>query len=186
MTRNNILITLILILLVGLTGWLQNAVEVEEPKEKRHHKEGSPDYYMEDFTIIMMDEVGKPKQRLVSDKMLHFPHDDSTELTKPRLKVFKENSEPWYISANRGLISSDGDLILLKGDVVLDRPAETKLDALRLTTTELHIRPKDQYAETDKPVLLTGRGNKTSAVGMRVYLKQGKMHLLSRVRGTYD
>ncbi|GMR07949.1 MAG: hypothetical protein BMS9Abin26_0954 [Gammaproteobacteria bacterium] len=185
MTRTNIIVSIVLFVLVGLTGWLQNVFEVSDTDNSGKESAGGIDYYMEDFTITSMNAEGIPGQELTASKMVHYSEDDSTELTKPHFTVFKKSSAPWHIVADRGWLSADSKNILLKGGVVIDRPADKDNGTMRMTTSELRIRTEDEYAETDKPVLMITDATTTQAGGLRLYLKQGKMHLTGNVRGKY-
>jgi len=55
-----------------------------------------------------------------------------------------------------------------------------------LVSERLVVKPEQQYVETDKAVMLTTAGSTTRAIGMRAYLKQDKIELLSNVRGTHE
>lgn len=185
MTRTNIIVSIILFVLVGITGWLQSVFEDNDADKSSKISAGGIDYFMEDFTITSMTAEGIPGQELTATRMVHYSEDDSTELTKPHFTVFKESSAPWHIVADRGWLSADNKNILLKGSVVIDRPADKNSGTMRMTTSELRIRTEDEYAETDKPVLMITDATTTQAGGLRLYLKQGKMYLLGNVRGKY-
>ena len=185
MTRTNIIASIVMILLVAITGWLQSAFEVKDSGSSKKSSGGGIDYFMDNFTITSMSVEGRPDQELTAVKMVHYTDDDSTELTKPHFTVFKKSSAPWHIVADRGWLSADSKNILLKGGVVIDRPADKAAGTMRMTTSELRIRTEDEYAETDKPVLMITDATTTQAEGLRLYLKQGKMHLLGNVRGKY-
>ena len=64
------------------SGWLLKKLDVrlfEAAATKRH----TPDFYMENFTTITMDEFGKPRRRIVADYMAHFPDTDTKEFSRP-------------------------------------------------------------------------------------------------------
>jgi lipopolysaccharide export system protein LptC len=186
MTRGNIIVIISLLLLVGATFWLGKTIDIKDNKTTATSEPGGIDYYMENFTITSMNEQGEPRQDLSAVRMEHYPQDDSTSLVKPHIVVYKDKTAPWHITSKRGLISADGEIVLLKGDVVIDRPSTKGRGEMKLSTSELRIRPNDEYIETDKPVVMEGNGTYTQAIGMRAYMKQGKLHLLNRVRGRYE
>jgi lipopolysaccharide export system protein LptC len=186
MNRSNVIAIIILVLLVGLSAWLGKSFENEDDDQAATTNPDGVDYYMENFTITSMNQQGQPRQDLSAARMEHYSSDDSTALTEPRIVVYKEGTAPWHINANRGWISADGEIVLLKGNVTIERPAENNKGTMKLSTSELRIRPDDEYAETDKAVVMEGDGTQTQAIGMRAYMKQGKLHLLNRVRGRYE
>jgi lipopolysaccharide export system protein LptC len=186
MNRSNVIIFIILLLLVGLSAWLGKSFKTGDDDQTATSDPDGIDYYMENFTISSMNLQGQPRQDLSAIRMEHYSSDDSTALTEPRIVVYKEDTAPWYINANRGWISADGEIVLLKGNVTIERPAENHKGTMKISTSELRIRPDDEYAETDKAIVMEGDGTRTEAVGMRAYMKQGKLHLLNRVRGHYE
>jgi lipopolysaccharide export system protein LptC len=109
---------------------------------------------------------------------------DYAELSKPELTLFGEDAPPWHIVAEEGKAEDQGDRILLWGKVRIWQTDQDKLS--EFTTPFLIVEPERQYAETDKPVMITSAGSTTQAVGMKAYLKEDRIQLLSRVRGTHE
>jgi lipopolysaccharide export system protein LptC len=182
----NLVITVMLILLAGLSGWLQNISEKSVSAQVSQKGENRVDFFFEDSQITTMGPDGHLKNLLVSEKITHYSADDTTEILKPDMLLYKKDESPWHVTADRGWVSADGEHIFLKGAVTVDRSASAGNEAMNLSTSELRIRPKDQYAESDTQVTLKGRNYRATSVGMRVYLKQGKIQLLSQVRGHYE
>lgn len=175
-----------LVVAAGLTMWLQEQIAPPDELAKLGSEGHRVDYFLEGFTMTAMGEDGKPRHRLQSVKMLHYADDESTVLAEPRMTFYREKGSPWQISAQRGWVSADGELVLLREDVVIERPASAENELIRLTTSELRIHPEIEFAETDKPVLLVTDTSRTEAVGMRAYVQQGQLQLLDRVRGRYE
>lgn len=166
---------------VAATSWLSRQTE-------RTHRatETLPghtvDYFLSQFSAVTTDETGHPEHRLDAAYMAHFPDDDTAELTKPRITVYRPRSDPWHVQADRGRVEAGGNLIELEGKVRLIRKGK---DALELATDDMRIWPNRQYAETDAPLTVTDARGTIEAVGMRGYLGEERLELLSRVRGTY-
>lgn len=55
-----------------------------------------------------------------------------------------------------------------------------------LTTSRLSVFPEREYAETQQPVKIEAANGVTTAVGMKAYLDDSRMHLLSSVRGQHE
>ncbi len=181
----------IIILLLGLSGlaiWVQQNSEKEthasntEKTKKKH----SPDYFMENFTITSMNEKGQPRSILTSAKMLHFPDDDSTELDNPFMTMIAENGKPWKIKADRGWVAANNELILLSGNVRIDRLSGPNNRSVKLFTDKLRIHPELDFAETDRPVTMISNKRRTTAIGMRAYVREGKLQLLDDVHVNYE
>ncbi|MCK4743048.1 MAG: LPS export ABC transporter periplasmic protein LptC [Sulfuriflexus sp.] len=178
----------VLISLSGLAIWLQKSsgTQAETTAAKAANKKHSPDYFMEDFTITSMNEKGLPRSILVSAKMLHYPDDDSTELDKPFMTMIGEIGKPWKIKADRGWVSSNNELVLLSGNVRIDRLSGPNNRPVKLFTDKLRIHPESDFAETDRPVTMLSNKRRTTAIGMRAYIREGKLQLLDNVRVSYD
>lgn len=175
-------ILLTLALLAGLTQWLRNLNDILPATAKLRH---TPDVSMENFMVTAMGDTGKPEHTLEAGYMAHYPDDDSTELTKPHITVLRENDAPWHIYAERGWIAAGQNSILLSGAVQLENPKAGPSRAVSLTTSELRVLADEEYAETDQPVTIRSQTSVTRAVGMHAYLKEGRLQLLSKVRGSY-
>lgn len=185
MTAKRLLLLLLIVLLSGLSGWLLDNLTDQE-KEKEDLPRHDPDFFMENFTVTAMNTTGTPRYKLSADKMKHYPDDDTSELNRPHITIFRIDTPPWIIDADRGWASANGELVLLIGNVRVNREASASTRAMSLTTEELRLRPNDDYAETDKPVTIVSGKDITRAIGMRAYLKEGRLQLLSSARGKYD
>jgi len=110
---------------------------------------------------------------------------DYAELIEPKLTLLSTSAPPWRIIADEGRAEQNGDIIHLWGNVHIWQ--KDKLGQMsELTTPYLTVKPKRQYAETDKPVMIITADSKTEAVGMRAFLQHDKIQLLSKVRGIHE
>lgn len=180
--RRTLAILLGLLLLVGLSQWLRNLNEAPSVPAKLTHE---PDYTMDNFVVTAMGPHGKPEHKLAARYMAHYPDDGSTEFTKPHITVFQKNSAPWHIHAERGWMGADRKVVLLRGAVLMENPQAPASRAIRLTTRDMRVRVDEEYAETDQPVTIRGQASIVKAIGMRAFLKEGRVQLLTEVRGSY-
>jgi len=185
LSRRRVVIgTLFILLATGSALLMQTTSKKESVKIKAEH---SPDYYVEDFTVTDMDIDGKLKQTLSAERMLHYPDDDSTELTHPHLILYDESAPPWKIKSETGWVSGDGQLVLLNGAVKIDRIAAPGFRPVHITTSNLRVRPKENYAETDEKARIRSRGDVQTSIGMQAWLnKPIRLKFLSKVRGHYE
>ena len=180
-----ITILLLVILIAAFSNWLLRSFETEPlgiKKEVRH----DPDYFIEQFIATQLDKNGKPRYRLEADLLNHFPDDDSIELTRLKLKLFREKLPAWSANADEGLVLEKGALIKLIGHVVMQRPPSPTESEIKLITSNLVIYPQKEYAETDAAVQITSANSIIEATGMKVYLADGRLELLSNTRGKYE
>jgi len=111
---------------------------------------------------------------------------DYTNLSSPRVRLFQTpDTPPWHITSEHGQITNSGETITLWGNTRVWKVNEHQQKS-ELVSERLVVKPEQQYVETDKAVMLTTAGSTTRAIGMRAYLKQDKIELLSNVRGTHE
>jgi lipopolysaccharide export system protein LptC len=117
MSQRLIIVIFLMITALG-SAWLLKVVS-QQPSvsdEGSHHE---PDYYMEDFTTLTMRRDGTPKSSLYAVHMAHFPDNDTSELLQPKMELYRTTRPPLYVSADKGWVTSDSEVILLKGNVQL-------------------------------------------------------------------
>lgn len=113
--------------LLGLLGiWLQAEILHEEPEKQNFTTRHDPDYYIENFTAIGMDETGERKYVLEAERMAHFPDDDTALLDNPHVIEFRKGFSPRHTYAKSGWMNSSGDEILLTGDVKIVFEADSR------------------------------------------------------------
>jgi len=73
-----------------LTFYLERSVRDEDshPSMRRH----DPDYLVANFTTTTYNQEGAAESILSAARMIHYPDDDSTELTAPRVVQSKPTS----------------------------------------------------------------------------------------------
>lgn len=77
-------LAVILVLLLALPFWLNQPRRAVSPSTNSQLSR-TPDYVVENFSAIRMDEGGVGRHILLAQKMVHYPDDDSTDLEQPRL-----------------------------------------------------------------------------------------------------
>lgn len=173
------------IVLALLTFWLDSTVQ--EPLKKR---DGSTrhdvDYQVENFLARRIGPDGLPLHTLAAAKMEHFPDDDSTRLTRPHFIAMDENRIPTHITAQQGLVSSNGEEVYFTRRVEVKREPGAEKDGLTLVTEYLHITPDQELARTDRVVTITTPAAIITATGMELNNRTRVVKLLSRVKGHYE
>jgi lipopolysaccharide export system protein LptC len=186
MERRTLLFGGLLLAVLGGSKWLAEFLEVEETAlQPESH---TADYFLDNFTNTVMGPDGKPFRRLSADQMLHFPDDDSTELTKPKVTLFEEKDiPPWKIRSEQGWLSGDGNLLLLKGTVTIDREQAPGIRPIHIVTRNLRVQPGENYAETDEVITVTSLGSRLKSKGMQAWFnKPVRIKFLTDVRGYYE
>jgi lipopolysaccharide export system protein LptC len=147
----------------------------------------SPDYFSKGYTKWEMDEFGKPKSKLIADRMIHYSDDLTTHMLNPIMSFYNEKTPPWVVKSETGILSADGNDLLLEGKVYVDRAAAEGVRALKIYTSNLRVKPATSYAETDAWAELISLPNWTTGIGMKlVFAEPIHLELLSNVKGNYE
>lgn len=169
-----------------LLSWLLADRMSPQPKKVESSAGHRPDSFSRRFSKISMTEEGKPKNELIAESMVHYKDDDTTELEKPVFTHFSAEVPPWVVRSETGLISSKGETILLAGKVLITRDPAPGVEPVVINTENLTIKPKTDYAETDRFAELISNQNRISGSGLSLYFGEHKQITLhSNVRGKY-
>lgn len=175
---------LILILLVGLTMWLERATRVDDRPSSGKSRH-DPDVIVDNFTVRRFDPSGQVQHTLTAQQLRHYPDDDTTELDKPLL-LYRGKQSPTRISAERALLMKDGNEAILRDNVRVLREASPGNPEMTLETSVLNVYPDDEIARTDKPVKLTQGKSVAHGVGMVADRVKQTYILESRVKATLE
>ncbi|MGH8727751.1 MAG: LPS export ABC transporter periplasmic protein LptC [Burkholderiales bacterium] len=175
----------LLAVLAFATFWLeqqsqpQAAVANEAPKHE-------PDTIVSNFSAARMDAAGRPDYTLSATKMFHYPDNDSTRLSAPRLSHFEPGKPPIHVRSDEGLVSKDGGHVYFQDDVEVTREARDNQSQLTLTTDFLHVIPEENLAKTPKPVVISNDELRLTGVGMELNSETHKLELHAKVKGRYE
>jgi len=174
----------LMLVLAALTFYLDRAVNEEDthPALRRH----DPDYLVINFTTTSYNGAGMAESTLSAAKMVHFPDDDTTELTDPRVVQTKAEQPKVTVSADRGKLSRDGEDIFLYDNVVLHREAGAGKGPATLTTDYLQVARDRSIARTDRPVKISEEGRTLSGRGMEYSNETRHFTLQSDVRARFE
>jgi len=184
MTRT-LAIAIASVLLGVLTFWLLERFD-DDDAARQLAAANQPDYYLEEMTRRTMNREGGLQSVLTAETVTHFPLDDTTELAHPHMEIYNGGESPWQVVAERGLVKSDNEVILLQGRVEIWRVNARGVREYEILTSELRVFPKVQYAETDKVATIKGPATVTRTRGFRANFEHNRLELLERVRTRYD
>lgn len=173
-----------LLLLAG-TYWLNQQVQPLPPKaddSKRHNI----DYAVENLSSVTLDEKGLPRNIMTTEKMWHYPDDDSTHLQAPRIISLSSERPPVIIWSKTGKVSGHGDEVFLYDEVRVVRAGDGNRGDMVFSSDYLHVVPDKDQADTDHPVTLVTPRDTVQAVGMTLDNKLRTVNLLSNVRATHE
>lgn len=165
-------------------AWLQRIAALDDgaggPLTRR------PDYWMDGVSRTLLDANGEVEAVLDATRMTHYPDDDSTALEQPRLALYNGPGSPWRVNAESGWISGDGSVVRLDGAVEIFRLDADGRRRFEILTSDVRLLPRERYAETEAPAVMTGPSTQTHAIGLRANLSRNRLQLLNRVRTVYE
>jgi len=175
---------LLALLLAAISWWgLQSTSEDLQTLHRDGHEAA---FFIKGFSVTALDKEGLPRHKLSAAKLEQFMDDDTTELTSPLLTVYDEGRPPWVIRASSGWMSPQGELVLLKGDVLITRQTSTEVRGMKIATRDMRLYPKKDYAEGDKKVRLSSNKDWLISTGFQFWFKKPiRLKLLKNVRGRY-
>ena len=174
----------LMLVLAGLTFYLDRTVQDDDshPALRRH----DPDYLVVNFTTTTYNRDGAAEGSLSADRMVHYPDDDSTELTAPRVVQTKPDEPKMTVRADRGRLSRDGEDIYLYDNVVLEREAGAGKSAARLTTEYLQVVRDRSLVRTDREVTIVEETRSLSGRGMEYSSETQHFTLNANVRARFE
>ena len=175
---------LLVLALALLSFWLERAVTEEplHPALSRHY----PDYIVDEFSVVTYDDAGMVESHLSAKKMMHYPDSGSTELLAPLVRQNRSGRSTLRLAAKRGVLTRDGQELLLYDDVELTRDPGAAGGEARLRTSYLHYSRAKSLISTDREVLFTAPGRSLRGRGMHYDGEQHRFVLRSQVRGRLE
>ncbi|MBF8729198.1 LPS export ABC transporter periplasmic protein LptC [Pseudomonas guariconensis] len=182
--RNIVLLGAIAALLVAVGYWNISPESFLE-KPVAQVDENAIDYYAINAHSVQYLPDGKVQYEMTADKVEHLKASEITLVTTPDLHMYRGTQYPWHVQSVRAEVNPDGTEVELIDKVRVARTDEKQRETI-ITTTRMTVFPQKQYAQTEQAVRIDGAGGTTTGKGMKAYLKDGRMDLLSNVRGQYE
>lgn len=188
-TTQRIRLTIIVVVLITLaltSFWLLQTMQKDSNGAPAAHTRNKPDYYVEKFNYVKMSETGQPRYDITGDKMLHFPQDDSFEVTQPVATSLDPKKASMTLRAERAHIEDNNSKVHLIDNVRVERAAFGTREAMQLQTQYLLLLPDEDLAKTNQPVEITLGQSVMTGTGMVINNATQQLQLHHDVRGTYQ
>ncbi|WP_397451416.1 LPS export ABC transporter periplasmic protein LptC [Pseudomonas sp. NA-150] len=171
--------------LVAAAGYWNINPETFLEKKAAQIDAGTIDFYAINAHSRQFLPDGKLQYDMTADKVEHLQVSDVTLLTMPDLNMFRGAAYPWHVQSLKGEVSPGGDHVELIDQVRIARTDEKNRTTI-ITSSRMTVFPQKQYAQTEQAVRIDGFGGVSTGTGMKAYLNDGRMNLLSKVRGLYE
>lgn len=181
----NIAMLVAIAAVLGAIGYWNVSPESFLEKPVAQVDESAIDYYAINAHSVQYLPDGKMQYDMTADKVEHVQTSQVTLLTKPDMQLYRGTVYPWHVTSDRGEVNPDGSQVELIDSVRIAR-TDQKSRATLITSSRMTVFPQKQYAQTDQDVRIDGAGGVSTAKGMKAYLNDSKINLLSNVRGQYE
>jgi lipopolysaccharide export system protein LptC len=175
---------LVLVLLLVLAYWLEAALESSQQTAAPSSRQ-QPDFGLTGFTLRSYDADGSLRYEARGQSMQHHPGNKESLAEGVHVIALREGRPPWVMDARQARFDDAGSRTSLHGDVALRREAAPGLPAIQIYTDSLHYQPQEDFAETADPITIYRDADFIKSHGARAWLEDGKVQLLSRVRGRH-
>lgn len=174
----------VLLALAGASTWMLQSLHNRTTQVTLRPLD-APDAYMDTFVTVEMNDAGRPKRRLEADRMVYLA-DRTVMLTNPHYVLYRTEREPWHVRSGRGQVSPDGNVLVLTGGVDIWRNDGSGARNLDIRTEDLTVLTESEYGETAGPATISMPASTSTGVGMRAWLDETRIELLSEVRTHVD
>lgn len=168
-------------LLAAGTVWLERTSRVSETKAEaviRH----DPDLMVESFVLFRYDAAGAEESRLIGKDLKHYPDDDSSRITSPKL-VFAGKGRPITVTSAEAQVFQQGDRVELQGEVVAVRAPDAQHAAMSFRSPTLTVWPNEERAATNTALVMTQGNTIVRARAMEAQNLMGELKLGGGVTG---
>ncbi len=175
----------LLFLAVFFSAWLLVLSKHHKPITTQNDLVNQPDSFMEGVTATIMSKTGNPSLKIQSPKMIHYAENDTTDIVKPHVTIYRQSPEPWYVDSDRGKAINGIEHIIFSSNVVIHHPSDAANPVTIMKTATLDVFPDKKQATTADAVTITQPDTIVHAIGMLANLEDGTVQLLSNAKGDY-
>ena len=175
---------ILLSLLAGLSFWLEQAVQLPEPRRDGKERHDA-DAVVENFTVRRFTEDGQIKYRLDSPHMVHFGDDESSLMRYPKLVYFRPDAPTMTLTGHNAFTTKGGEVAFFWEQVEARRAATETRPEMVAHTPDLTALTDDGQAFTDSEVEINQGPSWVKGTGLRLDNNTSVMTLQSRVTGLY-
>ncbi len=175
---------LVLALLAGGSQWL---IWYLSQSDAEPGFVGPPrsDYLLESFDLKVLNERGVTSFTVQAPRLNRHATDGTLTMESPSIVMTDAHGRHWRARSDHGEVSSKADLLLLMGDVVVERDAPDAAPDLVLRTDDLTAWPEEDRMTTESAVTIEQPGSILRGRGLRADLNEDRFELLADVRAQF-
>jgi lipopolysaccharide export system protein LptC len=181
----NYLIGLVAVALIGALGYWNIRPESFMDRQAAAGPDNAIDFYVVGASTQQFQEDGQLQYEMTTSKLEHIKASDVTLLDKPDLQLYRGTPYPWHVRSDKGEVAPEGKQVELIDNVRIAR-TDAKNRPTVITSSRVTVFPDEEYAQTEQAVRIEAANGVTTAQGMKAYMNDGKIDLLSNVRGHHE
>ena len=170
---------------LGFFGWYF-ASTTPKPKLDANTLTTTADAMISNLNVQQFNSDGLLVHTLETPLVKHIPKDNTHWFKSPIIKVAQENGPAWEIQALQAHALHGGETITFSNDVIAYQAAGPKTPESIIKTDEITYFPQKKEVLTEKIITLQQPGTFVESKGMKAYLTEKRVQLLSRARGIYE
>ncbi|WP_447589422.1 LPS export ABC transporter periplasmic protein LptC [Aquipseudomonas campi] len=147
--------------------------------------ENAVDFYVINASTRQFQEDGRIHYDMTADKLDHMKATDTTLVSKPDMQLYRGTEYPWHIRSDRAEVAPEGKEVELIDAVRIAR-TDAKGRPTVITSSRMTLFPNEEYAQTRQAVRIEAANGVTTAQGMKAYMNDSRILLLSNVRGQHE
>ncbi len=182
--RNYLLGGLIAALLIAVGYWNVRPESFMD-KTASTRQDSAIDFYVVGASTKQFQVDGKLHYEMTASKLEHIKATDITLVDKPDLQLYRGTEQPWHVRSEKGEVAPEGKQVELIDNVRIAR-TDAKGRPTIITSSRVTVFPDEEYAQTQQAVKIEAANGVTTAQGMKAYMNDGKVYLLSNVRGQHE
>lgn len=146
----------------------------------------SADIIVLNLIVRRFDTSGKVVNYMQTPKMFHIPDNNTHFLKTPQITITQPGQPAWEISSESAKSIHGGEEITFIHNVVVHQNKSEHSQESTIKTEALTYFPKEKLATTKLAVSFEQPGSIVHSEGMRAYLDDKRVQLLSKARATYE
>lgn len=177
---------LITILSLAFSGWYFSGT-TKAPRLDEHTLSTTADMIIHQLTVHQFDVKGQLTHVLKTPLLHHMTSKNTHWLKNPYILIIQPNEPAWEIRAQQATSIHGGQQVTFNKQVSIHQDQAKDAHTLESTlkTEAITYFPKDKIATTPLDVTYERPGNIVHSTGMKAYLAEKRVVLLSQARGTY-
>jgi len=175
----------VFLITLSCSGWYfartTNLQKLDEHTLKR-----TADIIVEHLSVQQFDTEGQQVHFFTASLMRHTSLNETHWFKDPYIIVAQKDQPDCEISAKQALSLNKGEQITFNKEVIIHQDKDAHHDESTLKTDSITYFPKDKIATTLDNVRYETAGNIVQSKGMKAYLAEKRVRLLSEARGIYE